>query len=78
MGLPVQDAAQVLADPFLERRASFVEIEAPGLPAPPLDIGAPVRLGGTPYQASSRPPLRGEHTAEVLAELGIGAPEVAR
>jgi len=71
MGLPVQDASQVLADPFLERRASFVEIEAPGLPAPLLDAGAPVRLSGTSYQASSRPPLLGEHTAEVLAELGL-------
>jgi crotonobetainyl-CoA:carnitine CoA-transferase CaiB-like acyl-CoA transferase len=73
MGLPIQDANQVLADPFLERRASFVEIEAPGLPAPLLDTGAPVRLSGAPYRTASRPPLLGEHTTEVLAELGIEA-----
>lgn len=73
MGLPVHDASEVLADPFLARRAAFVEIEAPGLPAPLLDTGAPVRLSGTPYRSASRPPLLGEHTDEVLAELGLTA-----
>jgi len=34
-------------------------------------IGFPVKLMGTPQQVRRHPPLLGEHTAELLAELGI-------
>ncbi len=42
------------------------------------NIGFPVKLSGTPQQVRRHPPLLGEHTAEVMAELGIGAEEQAR
>jgi len=41
------------------------------------NIGFPVKLSGTPQQVRRHPPLLGEHTAEVLAELGISANEQA-
>ena len=36
------------------------------------NIGFAVKLSGTPQQVRRHPPLLGEHTAEVLAEIGIG------
>ncbi len=41
------------------------------------NIGFPVKLSGTPQQVRRHPPLLGEHTAEVLAELGINAVQQA-
>ena len=41
------------------------------------NIGFPVKLSGTPQQVRRHPPLLGEHTAEVMAELGISAEEQA-
>jgi len=42
------------------------------------NIGFPVKLSGTPQQVRRHPPLLGEHTAEVLAELGIDEQQQAQ
>jgi crotonobetainyl-CoA:carnitine CoA-transferase CaiB-like acyl-CoA transferase len=41
------------------------------------NIGFAVKLMGTPQQVSKHPPLLGEHTDELLAELGITGQELA-
>jgi crotonobetainyl-CoA:carnitine CoA-transferase CaiB-like acyl-CoA transferase len=41
------------------------------------NIGFPVKLSATPQQVRRHPPLLGEHTDEVLAELGIGSAQRA-
>jgi crotonobetainyl-CoA:carnitine CoA-transferase CaiB-like acyl-CoA transferase len=42
------------------------------------NIGFAVKLSGTPQQVRRHPPLLGEHNEEVLAELGLDAPERER
>jgi benzylsuccinate CoA-transferase BbsE subunit len=70
-GLPVNDASDLVVDSFLQARGTFVEVEAAGLPAPLLDVGAPVRMDESPWQAGKRPPLLGEHNAEVFGAIGL-------
>ncbi len=41
------------------------------------NIGFPVKLMGTPQQIRRHPPLLGEHTEGVLAEIGMEAGEIA-
>jgi formyl-CoA transferase len=41
------------------------------------NIGFPVKFSGTPPQVRRHPPLLGEHTDEVLDELGLSQAERA-
>jgi crotonobetainyl-CoA:carnitine CoA-transferase CaiB-like acyl-CoA transferase len=40
-------------------------------------VASPIKLSATPAQARRAPPLLGQHTDEVLAELGLSAEDRA-
>ena len=74
---PINDAREVAASTQLAAREFFVEVENPGRGALRYP-GAFARSNATAI-GIRRPALRlGEHTAEVLGEIGLGAAEVAR
>jgi len=65
---PVQTVDEVVHDPQVLARGMVLETEHPT--AGPLRMmGCPVRLSATPPALRTPPPLLGEHTDEVLAEL---------
>jgi formyl-CoA transferase len=71
---PIYDYAQALGNPHAQERGVLMDIDHP-VEGRVRSMGFPVKLGGTPQQVRRHPPLLGEHTAEVLAELGIEGTE---
>jgi formyl-CoA transferase len=71
----VQDTGEVLTDPHLKEREMIVDIDYPTR-GTYQTVGCPVKLSESPAQVT-RPPLLGEHTAELLKELcGLDPDEV--
>jgi crotonobetainyl-CoA:carnitine CoA-transferase CaiB-like acyl-CoA transferase len=58
-------------NPQLEAREWYRDVEHDHLRAKVRYAGPPYRLSATPWEIRRRPPLPGEHTSEVLAELGV-------
>ena len=68
---PVQTADDIFADPHVEARSMLVEVPQPDGSRPVVLPGSPIKLTATPAGVYRRPPRLGEHTAEVLAEVGL-------
>jgi formyl-CoA transferase len=73
---PINDYAQVFADPQILAREMVVEIDHPTL-GHLRTLGSPIKMSATPADVSRRAPRLGEHTAEVLAEAGFTEIEMA-
>ena len=73
---PIHDYAQVFADEHTQARAMEVQVEHP-VEGAMSALGIPVKLSDTPGSVRRAAPLLGEHTAEVLAEAGLSAEEIA-
>ena len=74
---PINDYAQVFADPQVRAREMVVEVEHPKL-GRIRSLGSPIKMSATPADASRRAPLLGEHTNEILTGIGVSEPEIAR
>lgn len=74
---PVNDLGTALNDPQVKARELFQLLEYPGSPKMIPVPATPVRLSETPGEIRHRAPLIGEHSNEVLAELGFSEDEIA-
>jgi crotonobetainyl-CoA:carnitine CoA-transferase CaiB-like acyl-CoA transferase len=75
---PCYNLDEVLDDPQVDSRNLLEEIEYPGGTKPVPIACTPVRLSETPAGACRRAPTLGEHTDQVLAELGLTADEIGK
>jgi crotonobetainyl-CoA:carnitine CoA-transferase CaiB-like acyl-CoA transferase len=73
----VQTPQGALDDPQAAALGIFTEVSYPGMPRPAKVVDLPVRLSRTPGGIRQRPPTVGEHTDEILAELGFDAAAIA-
>jgi len=71
------DTGEVLADPHLRAREMIVDVDYPTR-GTYQTVGCPIKLSDSPAEIN-RPPLLGEHTADVLGALcGVAPDEVKR
>jgi crotonobetainyl-CoA:carnitine CoA-transferase CaiB-like acyl-CoA transferase len=74
----VQDYPEVLADPQVAANGYLRDVEVPGF-GPARVVTNVVHLSDTPGSGFRRPaPELGQHTAEVMTELGFGADDIER
>jgi formyl-CoA transferase len=67
---PIYDFAQVFADPHTQARHMIEDVEHP-VAGRVHTLGFPVKMSDTPPAVRRAPPLLGEHSAEILRELGM-------
>ena len=75
---PINDLAQVYAEPQVKARGIRIDLDHPVAGKLPT-VASPMRFSGTPIEYRRGPPVLGEHTVEVLRGLlGKSETELAR
>ncbi|WP_416897147.1 MAG: CoA transferase [Minwuia sp.] len=68
---------QALDDPHIQAMGFLQDVDYPNLPKPAPVASAPINLSETPGGIRHRAPTLGEHTDEIMAELGYDAASLA-
>ena len=74
---PIYRMDEVFADPQVRHLKAAVEVEHPRLGKLRI-LNQPIKLSRTPAALVSATPERGEHTDEVLREIGVSDADIAR
>jgi len=75
---PINTLAQAFVDPQVQARNLVLKQALPhATDATVATVASPLRLSASPVQMRMPPPALGQHTAEVLAELGLSAEAIA-
>ena len=72
---PINSVAEALSSPQTVAREMVAEVAHPTAGTVRM-LGTPLRFFGTPASIRRHPPLLGEHTDEVLGELGLSGSEI--
>ncbi len=72
---PILSMKEIAADESLRASGTIVEIDHP-VRGKYLSVGNPIKLSDSPTEVT-RSPLLGEHTLEVLGQLGYTAEQIA-
>lgn len=72
----VYDVEEMVKDPQINHRQMIIDVEHPRL-GRARQFGVAIKLSDTPGEPRSAAPLSGEHTDDVLRELGLSAADIA-
>jgi crotonobetainyl-CoA:carnitine CoA-transferase CaiB-like acyl-CoA transferase len=73
---PIYSAEEIFHDPHFAARNMLPEVEHPGSATPTAVPGVPVKLSVTAGSVRHRAPKLGEHTRDVLKEIGLADTDV--
>lgn len=72
---PINNMKQLFDDPQVKEREMVVNVDHPTAGSIPL-VGSPLKLSRTPVEIKRHPPLAGEHSKDILIELGYTEEEI--
>lgn len=73
---PILSPQEVLDDPHIAAKGLFQPVEYPGLDIPAPLMRTPVELSETPGKIRHRAPTLGEHTDQIMQELGYTVEQI--